>query len=205
MKWYDLVAPVYDRIIRRTYLPYRQTAIQALYLQPRLTVLDIGCGTGLNFELILNEIGPQGTLIGIDSSTQMLNRARHKIDRNNWKNVHLLHLDARKLTHDDIEGVTSSSVPIDSIICTLGFSVFPDWQAVFESSFAFLKSGGRYCIMDIFNDKNTLRTWLGGIFAKSDNSRKVWLPLEKKCAVYSLEKYPMAHGFFIVVASGNKT
>jgi ubiquinone/menaquinone biosynthesis C-methylase UbiE len=205
MKWYDLVAPVYDRFIRRTYLPYRQNAIQAFHLQSRLTVLDIGCGTGLNFELILNAIGTQGTLIGIDSSTQMLNRARHKIECKKWKNVHLLHLDARKLTHDDIDGVTGGSTTVDSIICTLGFSVFPDWQAVFESSFALLKSGGRYCIMDIFNDNNTLRTRLGGIFANSDNSRQVWLPLEKNCEDFSIEKYPMPHGYFIVVASGIKS
>jgi ubiquinone/menaquinone biosynthesis C-methylase UbiE len=205
MKWYDLVAPVYDRLISRTYLPYRQAAVQALHLRPRLTVVDFGCGTGLNFELIQNAIGTQGTLIGIDSSTQMLNRARQKIDHKRWMNVHLLQLDARKLTHDDIEVLTGGNVIIDSIICTLGFSVFPDWQAVFESSFALLKSGGRYCIMDIFNDNNTLRTRLGGIFANSDNSRQVWLPLEKNCEDFSIEKYPMPHGYFIVVASGIKS
>lgn len=80
MKWYDMVAPLYDRAISRTYLPYRQIAVQALHLQPCLTVMDIGCGTGLNFALILNAIGTQSTLIGINSSTKMLNRARQKVD-----------------------------------------------------------------------------------------------------------------------------
>ena len=204
MKWYDMVAPLYDRAISRTYQPFRQVAVQALGLRSGLTVLDIGCGTGLNFELILAAIGAQGTLIGIDISKKMLNRARQKVYYQKWKNVHLLQLDARKLAYNDIQALTGRSVAIDSIICTLGFSVFPNWQAVFERSFALLESGGRYCIMDLFNDKVTLRTMIVGILANSDNSRQVWLPLEKRCEGYSAERYPMMHGDILVVASGTK-
>ena len=205
MKWYDMVAPLYDRAISRTYLPYRQIAVQALHLQPCLTVMDIGCGTGLNFELILNAIGTQGTLIGIDSSTKMLNRARQKVDHQSWRNVHLLQLDARKLTRNDLEALTGSSIIIDSIICTLGFSVFPDWQAVFERSFDLLESGGRYCVMDLFNDKVTLRTRIVNILANSDNSRRVWEPLEKICGDYSEERYPLMHGDVVVAASDTQS
>ncbi len=202
MKWYDIVAPFYDRAISGTYLPYRQIAVQALHLKLCLTVMDIGCGTGLNFELILNVIGTQGTLIGTDSSTKMLNRARQRVDRQCWRNVHLLQLDARKLTRNDLEALIGSSIIIDSIICTLGFSVFPDWQAVFERSFDLLESGGHYCVMDIFNDKATLRNRIVSILANSDNSRRVWEPLEKRCQHYSEERYPMRHGDIVVVASG---
>jgi ubiquinone/menaquinone biosynthesis C-methylase UbiE len=205
MKWYDIIAPLYDRAISRTCLPYRQIAVQALHLRPSLTVLDIGCGTGLNFEPILNAIGTQGTLIGIDSSAKMLNRARQKVSHQGWRNVHLLQLDARKLTRNDLEAFTGSSMIIDSIICTLGLSVFPDWQAVFERSFDLLESGGRYCIMDIFNAKITLRNRIVSILANSDNSRRVWEPLEKRCENYSEERYPMAHGDIVVVASGTKS
>lgn len=205
MKWYDMVASLYDRAISRTYLPYRQIAVQALHLQPCLTVMDIGCGTGLNFELILNAIGTKGTLIGTDSSTKMLNQARQKVGHQSWRNVHLLQLDARKLTRNDLEALTGSSIIIDSIICTLGFSVFPDWQVVFEKSFDLLESGGRYCVMDIFNDKITLRNRIVSILANSDNSRRVWEPLEKRCENYSEERYPMTHGDIVVVASGTKS
>ncbi len=65
MKWCDMVAPLYDRAISRKYLQYRQTAVRALDLRPGFTVLDIGCGTGLNFELILAAIGARCTLIGM--------------------------------------------------------------------------------------------------------------------------------------------
>ncbi|MFH1031853.1 MAG: class I SAM-dependent methyltransferase [Chloroflexota bacterium] len=204
MKWYDIVAPVYDRAIRRTYLPYSRIAVQALHLQPGKTVLDIGCGTGLNFELILNSIGTSGTLIGIDSSVKMLARARKKVEQQGWKNVHLFQQDARKLDDSDFKSLTVSRISIDSIICTLGFSVFPDWQAVFERSFDLLKNGGRYCIMDIYNNEVTLRTRIVNILAKADNSRRVWEPLRKRCDEYNEARYPSSHGDTVVIASGTK-
>ena len=205
MKWYDLVAPLYDRSISKTYLPYRQAAVKELKLQPCHTVMDIGCGTGLNFELILNEIGAHGTLVGIDSSTKMLERALHKIDHNRWSNVHLAQLDALKLTRNYLEDISHRNIVIDSIICTLGFSVFPDWQTVFERSFDLLKSGGSYCVMDIFNDKINFRTGVIRILANSDNSRRVWEPLKERCNNYSEERYPMMHGDTVVIVSGTKS
>jgi len=178
-------------------------AIRALRLRPGLSVLDIGCGTGLNFELILNEIGSRGTLVGIDSSGKMLEKAHQRVKNKNWINVHLLQKDARNIKCNDLETLAGSG--IDCIVCTLGFSVFPDWPAVFEGSFDLLKSGGRYCIMDIFNDHITFRTRIVRVLADADNSRRVWEPLKKICRDYSEERYPMAHGDIVVVASGNRS
>jgi len=45
---------------------YRVKAVQALELQNGDAVVDIGCGTGLNFSLLEEAIGPEGTLIGVD-------------------------------------------------------------------------------------------------------------------------------------------
>jgi ubiquinone/menaquinone biosynthesis C-methylase UbiE len=205
MKWYDVVTPIYDRAISRSYLSYRQVAVQALHLRPRFTVLDVGCGTGLNFELIMNAIGSYGTLIGIDSSNKMLNRACQKVNRQRWGNVHLLQLDARKLNRDELEAFIGRNITINSIICTLGFSVFSEWEAVFKRSFDLLENGGRYCIMDIFNDRVNFRTKIVSILANSDNSRQIWKPLKKRCTDYSEERYSMTHGDIVIVASGTKS
>jgi len=204
MKWYDIVAPIYDHAIDKTYAPYRQSAVQALHLQPDLTVVDIGCGTGLNFELIINAIGPGGILIGVDSSTKMLDRARQRVKYHNWSNVHLLQSNVGELSQKELETLNGGSVTVDRIICTLGFSVFHDWQTVFQRSFHLLKSGGRYCVMDIFNDAVTLRTRIVSVLANSDNSRRVWEPLKNICLNYAEDRYPMAHGDIVVVASGAK-
>jgi len=205
MKWYDIFASIYDQIISKTYLPYRQVAIEALLLRPGLTVLDIGCGTGLNFGIIMSVIGTQGTLIGIDSSAKMLGKAQKRINGQRWENVHLLQLDVRKLTCKDLEILTNRNILIDRIICTLGLTVFPSWQDVFARTYNLLKKDGRYSIMDIFNDKHTIRTKIISILAKANNSRRFWEPLEKECEDYWEERYSVLHGDTVIVASGTKS
>ena len=49
--------------------------------QPGEVILDVGCGTGRNFERIRERIGPAGRLIGIEQSPEMLARARALVQR----------------------------------------------------------------------------------------------------------------------------
>jgi phosphatidylethanolamine/phosphatidyl-N-methylethanolamine N-methyltransferase len=204
MNWYDLFSPLYDRTFQKKYRPYWQAAVKALDLKLGDTVLDIGCGTGLNFEAIINEIGPQGKLIGVDFSDKMLARARDRINTHGWENVHVLQRDARKLTVKDFEPVIGEDAPIDRILTTLGFSVFPDWQAVFDNAFGLLRSGGRYAIMDVYNTQKTLRIRLLNLRVQADISRRVWEPLKEKSVDYTEERYTVVTRGTVVVASGNK-
>ena len=66
--------------------PYREAraaAIEALQLQPGDRVVDLFCGTGVNFEPLLAGVGPTGCVIGVDGSEGMLARARRRIARHN--------------------------------------------------------------------------------------------------------------------------
>ena len=204
MKWYDVIAPIYDGLFRDRYLEYRRAAVQALQLQPGQNVLDIGCGTGLNFDLVRNAIGSQGTLIGVDFSAKMLDRAMNKVKQHDWKNVHVLQRDVRKLDGKDFDSFLGKNTRIDRILCTLGFSVFPDWQAVFERSFDLLSSGGRYTIMDLYNSQKTPRIRLITFRVHADISRRVWEPLKKICNDYYEEKHKLMGRGMVIVASGNK-
>jgi acyl dehydratase/ubiquinone/menaquinone biosynthesis C-methylase UbiE len=76
--------------------PYRRRAISQLRLQPGDVVLDVGCGTGLNFERIQAAIGPGGRLIGIDPSPEMLAAARARVKEAGWANVTLLQASAEE-------------------------------------------------------------------------------------------------------------
>ena len=207
MKWYDLISPFYDVAIRSLYEPYRKMVIQKLELQDGETVLDLGCGSGLNFELIMAEIGPQGILVGVDVSAKMLARARKVVNQNGWKNVRLFQQDVRRLDAVDFEALMGASVPVDKILCTLGMSVFPDWQVVFDKTFSLLKSGGKYGLMDLFNSDATLSTRLVNLLASSEISRRVWEPLHARCVDYHEEKHKaMRHGSdVIVIAIGTKS
>ncbi len=60
---------------------YRRQAIQALQLRPGDTVVDIGCGTGLNFPHLEHVIGPGGRIIGVDLTDAMLEEAKLRVEK----------------------------------------------------------------------------------------------------------------------------
>jgi demethylmenaquinone methyltransferase/2-methoxy-6-polyprenyl-1,4-benzoquinol methylase len=70
--------------------PVRIEAIALLDLHAGDTVLDVGCGTGLSFAALRQRIGPQGRVIGIDPSPEMLEQARRRIGRHRWTGIELL-------------------------------------------------------------------------------------------------------------------
>lgn len=57
MKWYDIIAPIYDKAIRSLYLPYRQKVIKSLELHPGQTVLDLGWSTFLRTQISRERYG----------------------------------------------------------------------------------------------------------------------------------------------------
>ena len=71
-------------------------AIERLRLRPGDQVLDIGCGTGLNFALLRERFGSHGVVGGVDSSGQMLEQAQRRAQERGWSKVTLVHADAAK-------------------------------------------------------------------------------------------------------------
>src|SRR6478672_5005647 len=67
----------------------RLRAVHALGLRPGHSVVDVACGTGLNFRPIEELIGPAGRIVGVDLTDAMLARAQDRIATNGWSNVNL--------------------------------------------------------------------------------------------------------------------
>lgn len=71
---YDFTANAYYLLGFREFA-YRKEAIRSLNLKRGDTVVEIGCGTGLNFSGLVDGIGPEGKLIGVDLTPEMLEQA----------------------------------------------------------------------------------------------------------------------------------
>jgi SAM-dependent methyltransferase len=70
--------------------PVRRMTVERLRLKRGDVALDVGCGTGLNFGAIEEAIGPEGRLVGIELSPDMLGMARERVELEGWQNVSLL-------------------------------------------------------------------------------------------------------------------
>jgi ubiquinone/menaquinone biosynthesis C-methylase UbiE len=82
LRHYRAVAARYDALTASGD-PWRRRAVAALRLRPGETVLDVGCGTGLNFAALRAAVGGRGRLVGIEQCPEMLARAaeRSRADR----------------------------------------------------------------------------------------------------------------------------
>jgi demethylmenaquinone methyltransferase/2-methoxy-6-polyprenyl-1,4-benzoquinol methylase len=74
----------------RTLHHWRQRAVELLAPRPGDVVLDVGCGSGLCFDLLQERVGPGGTVVGIDASAEMLDVARRLVTGRRWSNVVLI-------------------------------------------------------------------------------------------------------------------
>lgn len=118
---------------------YRRLVIDALDPQPRDTIVEIGCGTGMNFPLLQQRIGDAGRIIGVDISGAMLDHARKRIEAAGWKNVELVHASAADYVFPD---------RVDGIIATGVLTYEPDYDSVIERGTKALAPGRRWVVFD---------------------------------------------------------
>lgn len=151
---YSSFAPLYDLMSAEfpVYRAGRKLGINALNLEPGHQVLDLGCGTGLNFGLLKERIGPTGTIIGIDRSPGMLAQARRKADRFGWTNIILIQADATTMSPSSI----SSSITAqggrnlsDTTLATYALSLMNPWEAAWDAMKQLTRPGGSLCIVDM--------------------------------------------------------
>jgi ubiquinone/menaquinone biosynthesis C-methylase UbiE len=124
----------------------RRRAVQALGLRPGVTVVDIACGTGLNFPLIEKAIGPNGRLVGVDMTDAMLARAQDRIAANGWRNISLVQADAAEFDFP---------ARVDAILSTYALTQVPGCAEVIAHGAAALSRGGRCVVLDLKVPGNT--------------------------------------------------
>jgi SAM-dependent methyltransferase len=89
LEQYRQRADNYDRELA-LFEPIRGDAIARLDLRRGDAVLDVGCGTGLSFQMLHDRIGKGGRIAGIEQCPEMLAKARDRVEQNRWHNVELV-------------------------------------------------------------------------------------------------------------------
>jgi SAM-dependent methyltransferase len=114
-------------------------------LRPGETVLDIGCGAGVDSILAARRVGPSGRVVGVDMTEEMVKKAKENAVAAGVTNTEFHTGDADRLPVED--------ATVDVVISNGVFNLCLDKPKVLAEVFRVLRPGGRIQMADILLDE----------------------------------------------------
>jgi ubiquinone/menaquinone biosynthesis C-methylase UbiE len=111
----------------------RQT-VARLGLRPGARVLDVCCGTGASALAAAEQVGPDGTVLGVDVAERMLALARAKAAQRGLFNA--------EFRQGDVLALDLLPESFDAMVCVFGLFFLPDMAAALTRLWRFVRPGG---------------------------------------------------------------
>lgn len=124
---------------------YRTIAVENLNLKKGDTVVDLCCGTGLNFPYLYRAVGHEGKIIGVDLSGDMLKVAEKQVKEKGWQNFTMVQSDAARYKFP---------ANINGIVSSYAITLIPEYDEIISRGADSLYSGGRFVILDFKKPEN---------------------------------------------------
>jgi arsenite methyltransferase len=114
-------------------------------LEPGARVVDVGSGAGFDSFIAAGQVGPDGQVVGIDMTTEMLQKSRSTAE-------------ALGFGHVEFREGLAEALPVeegwaDVVISNGVINLCADKKAAFEEIFRVLRPGGRVQFADIANGR----------------------------------------------------
>lgn len=178
-------APSYDRWewafrlagVRMTH--YRVRTVEALNLRVGDTAVEIGCGTGLDLPFLVQAVGPEGRVVGVDLSDAMLGKARERVAAAGWTNVELVESDAAAFDFPSGTG---------GVMSMLALTLVPEYDDVVRHAAEALRPGGRLALFDM-KEPASWPDWLVRLVAWLNRPFGVSMDLAERHPWESVRRY----------------
>lgn len=155
--FYGGQAQEYDQF-RKRLLKGREELYSSIPVPTGGCWVDIGGGTGSNFEYLRDAIHQLGSGYVVDLTPSLLKVAEERIKERKWINIKTLHADATTL-------VLPESQQADVVTFSYSLTMIPDWFAAVDAAWRILKPGGLIGVVDFF----VSRKW-----AEQPRTRHAW-------------------------------
>ncbi len=106
-------------------------------------VMDLGCGTGFDCRLASKRVGPKGSVIGIDMTQEMIDKAIEVTKKEKYPNIQY---ELSKI--EDLENIEKFNSKFDVVISNCVFNLSPEKEKVLKGVYFVLKKGGRLIFSD---------------------------------------------------------
>ena len=138
-------------------------------LKPGEVVLDLGSGGGIDCFLAARQVGPQGRVIGLDMTSEMVRLARQNARKVGATNV--------EFRYGEMEDMPLPDETVDVIISNCVINLSPDKDKVFSEAYRVLRPRGRLAVSDIVTHgplpevvRNNLEAWAGCVAGALDEA-----------------------------------
>jgi len=140
--YFESFADEWDKMFTAQDLEVLEFLIDSFAIKTGNRVVDLGCGTGVLFDLLRRKVGEKGMIVGVDFSSRMLHKAKMNFPFSN-----IIAIDG------DVEDMPLRSDFFDIAISFAAFAHFPRQEAVITEAARILKPGGSFNIIHLSSSK----------------------------------------------------
>ena len=141
-KYFEAYADEWDKMFTAEDLEILSFLIDSFGIKEGFKVADLGCGTGVLFDMLRRKVGKDGFVVGIDFCSKMVKKARQ-----NFPFENVFEVDA------EVENLPLKDNTFDCAITFASFAHFMDRKKVIREVSRILKKGGCFRIIHLLGSE----------------------------------------------------